>query len=401
MPKLESAVTKYDSLKKDVEKWTPQIAAALPKIIPPERFTQLVLNSFQKTPKLLNCSKGTVYGAVVQAAQLGLEIGAANHCWLIPYGPKCQLLIGYGGMVQLATNSAAVSVIDADVVYENDAFDFQKGTQEFLHHKPYWMAGADEPGKIKAAWAAVKMADGGYRFLVMPIAEIEQHRARSRSANDGPWVTDYAAMAKKTAVRVLCKLLPMSTSPQLAKAIELDEQIEGGRDQTFDVDASFVEVEEPKVEPAPQSHGEEAFINAGKPKDNEAIVQPPKRKRRTKKEMEAARAAETDRKARDEEVGGIEEPDRITPDEAKALFAAGAKARGDKAGHHVVLAVIRQFGYKTAAQIERKDYDQILEHIRTPSAERAEETPPDEQLHLGSSDQGATPAPDDEEEIPF
>jgi recombination protein RecT len=67
------------------------------------------------------------------------------------------------------------------------------------------------------------LVDGGGEFEVLSVAEVEAIRARSRAAKGGPWVTDWDAMARKTAVRQLAKWLPMATV--LHRAIAAEGQV--------------------------------------------------------------------------------------------------------------------------------------------------------------------------------
>jgi len=91
---------------------------------------------------------------------------------------------------------------------------------------------------------------GGRQLVAMPRADIDKHRARSRAANDGPWVTDYDAMALKTVVRVLAKYLPKQSEVmvQLAHALELDAKADAGESQ-LDIEAQALQVfdEEPSA----------------------------------------------------------------------------------------------------------------------------------------------------------
>lgn len=50
-----------------------QIKKALPATITPERFTRIVLTALSSNPKLQQCTPGSFLGAMMQAAQLGLE----------------------------------------------------------------------------------------------------------------------------------------------------------------------------------------------------------------------------------------------------------------------------------------------------------------------------------------
>lgn len=51
----------------------PEIARALPSVITPERFTRMALNALNNTPKLAECTQMSFLGALMSAAQLGLE----------------------------------------------------------------------------------------------------------------------------------------------------------------------------------------------------------------------------------------------------------------------------------------------------------------------------------------
>ena len=54
-------------------------------------------------------------------------------------------------------------------------------------------------------------------------------KAQSKAGNNGPWVSHFEEMGKKTTVRRLCKMLPMSI--ELARAAALDEASDAGRGQ--------------------------------------------------------------------------------------------------------------------------------------------------------------------------
>jgi recombination protein RecT len=55
---------------------------------------------------------------------------------------------------------------------------------------------------------------------VLDVEDIEAVRKRSKSRDFGPWATDYDAMARKTCIRQLFKLLPKSA--ELARAVAHD-----------------------------------------------------------------------------------------------------------------------------------------------------------------------------------
>lgn len=191
---------------------------ALPKHLTAERMIRVAMTVIQKTPKLLECDKRSLIGAIVEASQLGLEPdGVLGHAYLVPYGNTCQLIVGYKGLIDLSRRSGTIKTIDARVVYEKDEFDFSYGLHPKCEHRPSRLA---DPGKPIYVYAVGHLLNNGVQYEVMTVREVEAIRARSRASKNGPWVTDWEAMAKKTVLRRLCKLLPVSVETQRAIAID-------------------------------------------------------------------------------------------------------------------------------------------------------------------------------------
>jgi len=203
-----------------------QVAAA-------RRLMQIAYTSATKNHALLRCSAASIVGAVVEAAQLGLSVdGVLGHSYLVPYKVRgkdvATLQIGYRGFIHMAYSSGLVERLAADVVYEGDLFDYQEGTEAFLHHRR--PLDAPEDGVVLGAFALCQLK--GTRtpiFRVMPLRQILRHRERSQSwkrkKQDSPWGTDFEAMAMKTAVRALAKLIPSS---DMQRASAADEQRDQG-----------------------------------------------------------------------------------------------------------------------------------------------------------------------------
>lgn len=209
----QPALRPEDKIRHYLEAMKPQMALALPKHITADRLARIALTTIRTNPKLLECSVPSLLGAVMQAAQLGLEPGLLGHCYIVPYGKEATFIIGYRGMIDLARRSGNIKSIRARCVYANDYFKLTYGLNETLEHIPWHMREDQifhEPGEFRGAYMVAEFVDGGYQIHYMPKAEIEAHRKRSKAANNGPWVTDYEEMAKKTVVRAAWKWLPIS-----------------------------------------------------------------------------------------------------------------------------------------------------------------------------------------------
>jgi recombination protein RecT len=121
-------------------------------------------------------------------------------------------------MISLARRSGIVRAIRAHVVCAHDLFEYELGLDVRLRHVPVQDG---ERGDVRAAYAVADL-DGIRQFEVMSRAEIEAVRARSRAGKSGPWVTDFAEMAKKTVVRRLFKYLPKTL--QMIELLEADNE---------------------------------------------------------------------------------------------------------------------------------------------------------------------------------
>lgn len=186
------------------DKFKTEVARALPKHLTPDRFIRVALTTMTKTPKLAQCTQESFFNALLSLSQLGLEPdGRRAH--LIPYGNQCQLIVDYKGLVELAMRSGNVSNIHADIVCENDTFEYDKG--EIKVHKIDFK---QPRGEMYAAYAICRFKDGTEKTEVMTKEEVEAIRKRSKAGSAGPWVTDWNEMAKKTVFRRLSKWLPLS-----------------------------------------------------------------------------------------------------------------------------------------------------------------------------------------------
>jgi recombination protein RecT len=273
-----------------LKKLTPAIAAALPRHLNPDRMCRIALTALRATPKLAQCTQASFLGAIIQASQLGLELNTPlGHAWLIPFKKTdkrtgevyyiCQLVIGYQGFMDLARRSGSVSAIYAFPVYQGDEFRYELGLEPTLKHVP-----KDVPHTDKAlthVYAVAKLKDGEPVFTVLTRAEVERYRSRSRSKDDGPWVTDYEAMAVKTGIRRLSRWVPRSAEMAIAAAV--DESIETGRSQlsidpevagvlqaegvdTSETDDTFDPVEASPAPAPPDQDGKKLDLEKGKGK---------------------------------------------------------------------------------------------------------------------------------------
>lgn len=200
-----------------------QIARALPTHLKPDRFIRIALTALTKTPKLADCTQASFFRCLLDLSSMGLEPDGRNS-YLIPYGNECTLILSYTGLIDLARRSGEITSIRSELVCENDEFTWENGK---ITHKVDWRK---PRGEIQAVYAEAVLKSGETQTATMTKEEIDGIRKRSKSGGSGPWATDFGQMAKKSSLRRLCKLLPLS--PELADHIDKDRDIVLERDIT-------------------------------------------------------------------------------------------------------------------------------------------------------------------------
>lgn len=204
-----------------------EIKKALPSVITPERFTRMVLSAISTNPKLAECTPKSFLGAMMAAAQLGLEPNTPlGQAYLIPYKNKgvdeVQFQIGYKGLIDLAYRSGEVELVQAHIVYENDTFECEYGLEPKLIHKPA-DSNRGEPIKV---YAMFKTKSGGYGFEVMSMDDVRRHAEKYSQAYKrgfSPWQTNFEEMAKKTVLKRVLKYAPLKSD--FVRGVVQDETI--------------------------------------------------------------------------------------------------------------------------------------------------------------------------------
>lgn len=188
----------------------------------------VAMEAVNKNPFLLKCTFESFGRALLTCSELKLYPGAMQEAALVPLkngktgNYEVNFWLQFQGLVKLAHQGGFLKTIKAEVVYENDYFDFELGTSSFLKHRPY--LGNGEKGERHCVYCLIELLHGT-QITVLPMSFIEGVKKRSPAARSGssPWngtPDDYDAMAKKTALKQALKLVPKST--ELATALDRD-----------------------------------------------------------------------------------------------------------------------------------------------------------------------------------
>lgn len=215
-----------------LEKSRMEIQRALPKHLDSDRMMWLALSAFRLNPKLEECDPMSVMAAVVQASQMGLEIGLNGEAYLVPFKRECQLITGYQGLMKLARQSGFVDDIYAMEVYERDAFEIDYGAGRKLVHKPFGQSNGfpvsiSERGNLVGFYAVAMLTSGETAFIHLAKKDCEDirdssagYRFAKKNGQLHPWMDKFTEMGKKSVIRQLTKQLPKSA--HLSLALNLD-----------------------------------------------------------------------------------------------------------------------------------------------------------------------------------
>jgi recombination protein RecT len=254
-PNPGTAIRPIDQFKTELKLMEPNFIPLLPANVPVEKFKAMVIAAVGGNPKLLECTRASLWRACIQGAELGLSLNPTTAeadilpVWSKANGNEAQFRPRYKGLMNLARRSGEVLTISATLVHENDRFEVIEGLRPNIIHV---RANGDRGALTHAycVWTLKGVPEP--QFEVMDCAQIMKIKARTTSKKAdgtivGPWVNDEEEMWRKTVVKRATKYMPISVEI-LAKAVAVDNLHETGVD--FDITDGEV-ITETDWEPVP------------------------------------------------------------------------------------------------------------------------------------------------------
>jgi recombination protein RecT len=199
-------------IRKNLTAMNDQFKAALPAHVSVSKFTRTAMTAIQTTPALLKADRRSLFAELTKCAQEGL-VPDGQEAAIVPFRDQAKYMPMVKGILKKVRNSGELASITAQLVYENDEFEFWIDSDgEHLNHKPKIFG---ERGKRIGVYALAKTKDGAVYIEVMTEDDIAAIRKSSRG-NNTPWNGPFASeMEKKSAIRRLSKRLPMSTDLEM------------------------------------------------------------------------------------------------------------------------------------------------------------------------------------------
>lgn len=205
----------------------PDLRTLLPPDIPYEQFRAALWLELTSRPQLTECSVESIRDSAIKAATYGMLPGRDAH--LLPFRNKrkggraeATYVPNYFGICLALERTGKVARTFAHPVYEGDEFSLDYFADAY-HHVPYSVL-KRAPGQVRFYYGAVKMKDGTIHVEVMTLDEIEAVRRRAPAHDEGPWVSDFPMMARKTALKRCAKYVRLT--PQQEAMLQDDEERE-------------------------------------------------------------------------------------------------------------------------------------------------------------------------------
>ncbi len=242
MNQTTTIATRKKGLHNFLQRMAPEIQKVATRSLTAETLASLVYTEATRSPDILNAldeAPETVASTIMLAAQLGLDpSGPLGHFYMIPRRNKIAgtnrkrwelgFILGYKGLCELARRSGQIIRMNAGVVFEAEipenggGFRWTEEPPDCLHPRAF---GIDRTVKKLLGAYAVAILPGGERVQVfLERSEIEARRARGGKGFG--WKDNFAAMARKSAIRALLNggLVPLS--PALSKAVAAENENE-------------------------------------------------------------------------------------------------------------------------------------------------------------------------------
>lgn len=193
-------------------------------------FVASLLSVVTNNNLLVKASNESIMTAAMKAAVLNLPIEPSlGQAYIVPYGREAQFQLGYKGLIQLAQRSGKYKSINSGVVYKS----------QFISYNPLFeeleIDFTQPQDEVIGYFAAFKLLNGFEKVTYWTKEQAYAHGKRfSKSFNNGPWKSDFDAMAQKTLLKqIISKYGPLSI--EMEQAIVADNETENEKAAPIDV----------------------------------------------------------------------------------------------------------------------------------------------------------------------
>lgn len=202
----------------------PDCYALLPADVTGEQFRAALWLELTGRPALKDCTIDSLRTCIVQAAADGLLPG--RDCHFLPFndrgktGRRATKVDNYHGLQRALERTGKVTRSWAAPVCQHDTWEFDRFMDRPKHIEAMTMG--KKPGKELFYYGAILFKDGTCAFEPISMEELERIRLVSPAHESGPWRDWPTMMKRKTALKRVCKYVPVTT--QLQAMLERDDE---------------------------------------------------------------------------------------------------------------------------------------------------------------------------------
>lgn len=223
----------WEGFQAEINSRADEIGSQLPSNLPRDRFINAAIAAVKQTPGILAATPRSLFASLVKAAQDGL-LPDGREGVITTYNQKVskrgepdryETVAQWNPMIYGLRKRARELdgiIIDAQVVYANDEFEWEQGDEPHIAHRPTKL-GTPRGDGIGAYVIFRHPEQGILHREVMDKQQIEDTRAQSRAKDSLMWTKFWTEGWRKTVARRGVKSVPVS--PQLERLIRRDDEV--------------------------------------------------------------------------------------------------------------------------------------------------------------------------------
>lgn len=184
-------------------------------------FSSSLISIVNGNPNLRKCDAMSVVGSAMVAATLQLQVvPTLGQCYIIPYGNKAQIQVGYLGLLQLCQRSGQFKRILAVPVHDGELVSGDEFNEDWVFDKS-----KKKSDTVIGYYAKFELINGFVKCAYWTKEQVDNHAKKySQAVQKGwtsPWKTNYDEMGCKTVLKSILKYAPKSI--EMVNALRFDQ----------------------------------------------------------------------------------------------------------------------------------------------------------------------------------
>jgi len=182
-----------------------------------------------KSPSLQKCAAQSVIDAVVNSSRVGISLNPALRlAYLVPRKNAATLEISYMGLITILKKSGGCKYIEAFIVYQDEAFEYNPAEGKLNHTIYYALTEAEQKQrKIIGCYSRAVLLTNEVVFCFMPMWEIEKVKKFSEGSDSkwSAWTNWEEEMIKKSVIKRHFKtLISNAEIAEVVEALRIEEE---------------------------------------------------------------------------------------------------------------------------------------------------------------------------------